>query len=184
MANIIRSAKSGNDWTTNKFYAFNITVVTEGLATFFRQSQLVRTHSAPTASSVEDFASYLLDLLGYGEPIYRTSATIQSPSSSQTRLRRFMRITGIAGWQDSRLYRSKHLAGFTLRGTVPTFYKIPVTADLLHSITTAQFSPQKIVVHKLIPPVPNIAKLSENGMRPLENRRIILQYHEAFKQFA
>ena len=71
----------------------------------------------------------------------------------------------------------------TLTGTVPTFYKIPVTDTLLYSIITVQFPPQPTVVQRLIPPVPNITRLFKDGMRPLENRRIILQCLEAFKQF-
>ena len=78
---------------------------------------------------------------------------------------------------------AKVFAGITLSGTVPIFYKIPVTDALLYSITTAQFPPQPTVVQRLVPPVQNIAKLFVDGMWPLENRHIILQCFEAFKQF-
>ncbi|RDB25626.1 hypothetical protein Hypma_006166 [Hypsizygus marmoreus] len=79
--------------------------------------------------------------------------------------------------------RSKVYAGITMLGTAPMFYKIPVTADLLNSVITSQFPLQQTVVKKLIPPVPDMIKLWEEGMRHLESRRVILQCLEAFKQF-
>jgi hypothetical protein len=35
MTAIIRSAKSGSDWTTNDLRAYNVNVVNEDIATFF-----------------------------------------------------------------------------------------------------------------------------------------------------
>ncbi|KAF8969913.1 hypothetical protein BDZ97DRAFT_1793346 [Flammula alnicola] len=75
--------------------------------------------------------------------------------------------------------RHRRLVGFPAMQA-----KVPITADLLQSIMTAQYPPQQTVVHKLIPPVPNVAQFLANGMRFSENRRIILQCFEAFKQFA
>ncbi|KAH9962220.1 hypothetical protein BC827DRAFT_1199768 [Russula dissimulans] len=40
MANLIRSAKSGNDWTQNELRAYNIQVVEQSLVEFFNQNQL------------------------------------------------------------------------------------------------------------------------------------------------
>ena len=68
-------------------------------------------------------------------------------------------------------------------GSAPTFYKIPVTSELVLSIITAQYPPQTTTVKKLIPPVPFPGSLASNGMKPLANRQIILQCFEAFKQF-
>ena len=79
--------------------------------------------------------------------------------------------------------QAKEFAAITFRGTAPMFYKIPVTADLFECLTTAQFPSQKTTVQRLIPPVPDMSRLLEDGMLPLENRRIILQCFEAFKQF-
>jgi hypothetical protein len=38
MANIIRSAKSGSDWTTNELFAYNITVTAQSPQEFFRRN--------------------------------------------------------------------------------------------------------------------------------------------------
>lgn len=40
MANLIRSAKIGNDWTQNELRAYNIQVVEQSLVEFFNQNQL------------------------------------------------------------------------------------------------------------------------------------------------
>jgi hypothetical protein len=78
---------------------------------------------------------------------------------------------------------SKVFPGITLTGSAPTFYKIPITEDLLRGITTAQYPTQETVVHKLTPPVPDTLRLPEEGMKPLANRHVILQCFEAFKRF-
>ena len=46
MANLIRSAKSGNDWTQNELRAYNIQVVEQSLVEFFNQNQLPSVPSA------------------------------------------------------------------------------------------------------------------------------------------
>ena len=80
-------------------------------------------------------------------------------------------------------HQSKTFAGITMVGTAPTLYKLPVTDQILVSLATSQYPPQVTTVHKLVPPVPFPERLPHEGMRPLVNRRIILQCFEAFKQF-
>ncbi|KAK0221372.1 hypothetical protein IW262DRAFT_1373266 [Armillaria fumosa] len=259
MANIVRSAKSGSDWTVNELLAYNINVVDEDVATFFglpnlpaptvdpiilnnpdkppgpitRSTRLFFRYlkdtterfppGAATKSAVDDFASYLLGMLGYDEPdrvihqrmeigfimcgmrvdakpgicvldddgyllLVQEDNRHMSVDDPEPQLI----AEAIAAFYENNRHRrqiglptiqAKVFAGITLMGTAPRFYKIPITADLLQSIMTAQFPPQKTVVHRLIPPVPDIAQFLANGMRPLENRRIILQCFEAFKQF-
>jgi len=81
------------------------------------------------------------------------------------------------------IIHSKTFAGIIMFGSAPTFYKIPVTSELALSIVTAQYPPQATTVKKLVPPVPFPGRLENDGMKPLANRRIILQCFEAFKQF-
>ncbi|KAK0450584.1 uncharacterized protein EV420DRAFT_1630611 [Desarmillaria tabescens] len=260
MANIIRSAKSGSNWTINELLAYNINVLDEDVATFLghpnspaptvdpiilgnpdtplgpimRSARLFFCYlkdvterfppGAPTESAVHDFASYLLSLLRYDEPDrvihqqveigfimcgMRVDAQpdicVLDNDGKQSQLSTVFKyhmsaydpepqlIAGaIAAFYENNRHRrlvglpameAKVFTAITLMGTTPTFYKFPITADLLQSIMTAQFPSQQTVVHKLIPPVPDIAKFLANGMRPLENRRIILQCFEAFKQF-
>ncbi|OJA09320.1 hypothetical protein AZE42_07477 [Rhizopogon vesiculosus] len=77
---------------------------------------------------------------------------------------------------------SKVFAGIVMSGTTPIFYKIPITEELIDAISCAQHPPNQTVVDKLVPPVPHLHSYSSDGMIPLENRRIIIQCLEAFKQ--
>jgi hypothetical protein len=69
-----------------------------------------------------------------------------------------------------------------MSGTAPTFYRIPVTEELVDAISCAQHPPNQIVVDKLVPPVPHLHSYMLDGIIPLENRRIVIQCLEAFKQ--
>ncbi|KAJ7769118.1 hypothetical protein DFH07DRAFT_290430 [Mycena maculata] len=78
---------------------------------------------------------------------------------------------------------SKVFAGIVVTGTALTFYKIPISEDLLDAISRAQYPTAPTVVHKLVPPVPNLHKYLSEGMVSLDNRRIVFQCLEAFRQF-
>lgn len=67
-------------------------------------------------------------------------------------------------------------------GSAPVFYKIPVTQDLLTAIITAQYPQDAIVVERFFPPVNNRIAYVYEGMKPLDNRLIVLKTFEAFKQ--
>ena len=68
-------------------------------------------------------------------------------------------------------------------GAVPTFYRIPITVDLVHHVQAGSFPPQVTVVQRCVPPVPNPIAYPEDGLVPLANRAIVLQCFEAFKAF-
>jgi hypothetical protein len=74
---------------------------------------------------------------------------------------------------------SKVMLGITMDGTMPTFYKIPVTAELVRAVESGERPEQETIVHAYRPEVPR----PEEGMKPLDNRYIILSCFEAFKQF-
>ncbi len=74
---------------------------------------------------------------------------------------------------------SKVMPGITMTGTMPTFYKIPVTCDLVRAVGLGIYPPQETVVYAHFPLVPT----KDQGMKPLDNRGIILSSYEAFKQF-
>lgn len=77
---------------------------------------------------------------------------------------------------------SKVFAGIVMTGTGPTFYKIPISSELVTAIGSAQYPPTATVVSKLIPPVPDLHRYLNDGMVPLENRRVVFQCLAAFKQ--
>jgi hypothetical protein len=68
-------------------------------------------------------------------------------------------------------------------GSAPIFYRIPITQELLLSVVTAQYPPLVTVVQRFVPPVTNPLLYVQDGMVRLNNRRVILQCYEAFKQF-
>ena len=75
------------------------------------------------------------------------------------------------------------LPAITMTGTAPTFYKVYVTSALVEAIEGAQYPEHVTIVHRLIPPVQQPAELEFHGMRPLDNRRVVLSCFEAFKQY-
>jgi hypothetical protein len=78
---------------------------------------------------------------------------------------------------------TKLIAGITMVGTLPTFYKIPVTKELSTAVATGQFPTTPTVVAMHAPDLARDALRLSEGMRPLDNRRTILQCFEAFKPF-
>lgn len=73
------------------------------------------------------------------------------------------------------------MLGIRMAGTTPIFYHIPVSTKLLDAVDIASFPEDKTVVFRFIPPVPDLNQYFSDGMRPLVNRRIILQCFDAFK---
>ncbi|KDR73309.1 hypothetical protein GALMADRAFT_100965 [Galerina marginata CBS 339.88] len=76
---------------------------------------------------------------------------------------------------------SKHILAITMMGSAPIFYRIPVTVALLNALVTATYPAEETIVLKYYPPVPNPDTYARLGMRPLGNRRVVLQCLEAFK---
>lgn len=77
----------------------------------------------------------------------------------------------------------KEMAGIIMIGTHPTFFKIPVTKELIQAVQRGQFPSMPTVVSMHLPTLPRPAERVREGMRPLDNRRIIIACFEAFKQF-
>ena len=71
------------------------------------------------------------------------------------------------------------MPGIVMDGSMPTFYKIPITAELVEAVEAGKQPEEETVVHAYRPEVPR----PEEGMKPLDNRYIILSCFEAFRQF-
>jgi hypothetical protein len=72
------------------------------------------------------------------------------------------------------------MPGIVMRGTTPFFYKIQVTQDLVNSVEKGERPTEPTKVYQL--------KLGfpfgfDRGMIPLANRKVALEYYEAFKAF-
>ena len=255
MANIIRSAKSGNDWTINDLNAYHIKVVFQDATTFFETESLPMPSveeevlkSQYFADAQSDDASILLCLLDFvASPPYEESAV----DDFAVQLFRVMKYTGIGriartmkslhfficgeereaktnvcilndddtlllvqeneGYQglsdpepklianaiaafdtNNRIrvqtlgvppLESKVMAGLVMKGTMPTFYKVPVTSVLVDCIQLGQYPATETIVYAHIPKVNRPACQYSEGMKPLDNRAHILSCYEAFKKF-
>ncbi|KZT65175.1 hypothetical protein DAEQUDRAFT_677250, partial [Daedalea quercina L-15889] len=76
---------------------------------------------------------------------------------------------------------SKIMPGIVLTGTAPTFYKIPVSADLLDHVSHGTYPPEATVVSMYVPELPRPLRRYTAGIKPLDNREAILRCYGAFK---
>ena len=70
----------------------------------------------------------------------------------------------------------------TIFGTTPTFFEFHMPHDFLDAVERGSYPSQAATVRRLVPPVPRLALLEECGMRPLDNRAVILGCFKAFKK--
>ncbi|KAF9066042.1 hypothetical protein BDP27DRAFT_1424194 [Rhodocollybia butyracea] len=73
------------------------------------------------------------------------------------------------------------ILAITMAGPCPIFYKVPVTQDLVSSLSTGKYPSQSIIVQRLVPPVVDKAAYMIHGMNPLPDRRIVFQCLEAMR---
>jgi hypothetical protein len=255
MAQLIRSAKSGSDWSSHELRAYNIVVENQDAATFFGMENLPLPSVDPALltatdpedspnddvyeflrlmdlamnlnpgeeSAVDDFAAKLLRTLHYSPmgKVIRARKDIPLVICGENRHaktdvcildkneiillvqedKRHMEwkdpepqlvAEAIAAFAENnrirkrldrpRLY-SKVIPGITMTGTAPTFYKIEVTVALEDCVVSGIYPPARTTVYVHYPKVPRREKFTAEGMKPLDNRRIILSCYEAFKQF-
>ncbi|KAH8999051.1 hypothetical protein EDB92DRAFT_1832182 [Lactarius akahatsu] len=77
----------------------------------------------------------------------------------------------------------KMIPGITLLGTSPVFYKIPVTTQLAQSVELGLYPSEPTIVHTHLPKLARPSRRLSEGMKPLDNRAIILSCFEALKKF-
>lgn len=73
------------------------------------------------------------------------------------------------------------MPGIVLTGSVPTFYKIPVSVDLVRHVRLGTYPPHATIVHEHLVDLPSPPLLLREGMKPLGNRAAILRSYEGFK---
>lgn len=69
-----------------------------------------------------------------------------------------------------------------MAGTYPTFYRIPVTAELNDSVMSLVYPEEGTLVTRCSPDLPRSNTVRVEGMIPLDNRYTILRYYEAFRR--
>jgi hypothetical protein len=75
------------------------------------------------------------------------------------------------------------MAGISMTGSSPAFFKVPVTSELLEAVKNGKSPATPTVVAVHYPELPRPIQRLTEGMRPLDNRRSILACFEGFKQF-
>ncbi|KAK0220233.1 hypothetical protein IW262DRAFT_1010740 [Armillaria fumosa] len=256
MANLLRTAKSGNDWGPTELHAYNIRVEFQAATTFFgvhpmpqpavadevlnnldatnmihdnnhkllRYMDLAMDPVPDQESAVVDFAVHLLSLLGFvpRERMLRTRTDIplvicgegrhattdvcvveaddilllvqEDKRHKETKDPEPQLIAeAIAAFLSNNARRmhvlgqnpilAKTIAGITLKGSSPIFYKIPVTAELAESVAPGLYPAVPTIVYAHLPDIPRPARRLSEGMKPLDNRASILSCYEAFKRF-
>ena len=77
------------------------------------------------------------------------------------------------------------MAGIVMTGTMPVFYKIPITAVLVDAVSRGMKPEQETIVNAYIPefPEPPSDVSVKQSFGCLKSRRVILSCFEAFKKF-
>ncbi|KAF7371980.1 hypothetical protein MVEN_00056000 [Mycena venus] len=233
MADLIRSAKSGSDWTENDLHAYHIRVVYQDAATFFQipgpglpapavQHPAVLTLSGPATatdasvyqflrtmdlamlpvdaeeSAVDDFAVLLLQELGY-VPMCVSSTMAgfyfwcRRTNGTQMEENPVPQLVAeaIAAFHSNNVTReqtlglpplpSKVVPGITMKGTSPIFFKLPISQELVSAVIGGVYPATETIVQAHLPAIPRPAERLNEGMKPQDNRLIIMSCYEAFK---
>ncbi|KAJ7701428.1 hypothetical protein B0H17DRAFT_859632, partial [Mycena rosella] len=76
---------------------------------------------------------------------------------------------------------SKVIPGITIKDTSPIFFKIPVTQELVTAVIGGVYPTTETIVHAHLPAIPRPVYRLNEGMKPPDNRCIILFCYEVFK---
>ncbi|KAM6501845.1 hypothetical protein JOM56_001822 [Amanita muscaria] len=165
------------------------------------QLDLAMLPTEPEEAAVDDFAANLLRFLGYAQ----RARGIRSQRVTVHDLRRVQRITlwreyrpiwsacrwAIAAFQDNNTRRlaagrppldSQVIPGIIMVGKASSFFKIPVTQTLSQCVEYGEYPPAPTIVTGHVPDLPRPSYRFSEGMKPLDNRRAILECYEAFKK--
>ena len=78
--------------------------------------------------------------------------------------------------------RSQTIPAIAMVGISPVFYRVIVTTALIDALVTSTYPVETTTVLRYVPPVPDPENYATEGMRPLENRRVVFQCLEALKE--
>ena len=77
---------------------------------------------------------------------------------------------------------TKIVPAMVMCGTTPVLYKFEITAGLVEAVQTSQYPSKATKVQRLMPPVARPESLMDEGICPVDNRRVLLSCLEAFKE--
>ncbi|KAK0235430.1 hypothetical protein EDD85DRAFT_887982 [Armillaria nabsnona] len=234
MANLLRTAKSGSDWTTSELDAYHIEIIPVDPLDFFGVQALPPPQVDPeilehveAADMIQDRNTELISLLDlegavvdFAVELFRVLGYVKRDRLARTRVDLPLLICGeychtstdvclvdcsrndillvqedneaqlvaeaVAAFAQNNQSRGdvgmppldeKIMPGIVMLGTMPTFYKIPVSQSLLYHIRHGTYPPELTQVTCCAVPVPRPGE----GMKPLDNRKEIFRCYEAFK---
>ncbi|KAK0503779.1 hypothetical protein EDD18DRAFT_1411260 [Armillaria luteobubalina] len=213
MANLLRIAKSGSNWGQNELHAYNIVVEYQDAATFFgvdplpqppvatellrntlgymRRPNVTSSRLAITCficGEQRDAKPNICIVSDSNEILLLVQEDKQDMEAEPQLIAEAIAAFQANNYERRRLFGQgpiahKVMSGTILTGTSPVFYKIHVTTELADNVSLGQYPPTRTVVCAHLPPVPRPACRLDEGMRPLDNRAIILSCYEAFKKF-
>jgi hypothetical protein len=71
-----------------------------------------------------------------------------------------------------------------MTGTAPMFFQVPVTTELYQRVQRGEYPAILTTVLAHIPDIPRPEARLNEGMKPLDDRRVMLECYEAFKKFS
>jgi hypothetical protein len=77
---------------------------------------------------------------------------------------------------------TKIVPAMIIHGTMPVLYKFEITAGLVEAVQTSRYPSKVTKVQRLVPPVARPESLMDEGIVPVDNRRVLLSCLEAFKE--
>ena len=77
--------------------------------------------------------------------------------------------------------QAKTIPAIAVKGTMPIFYKVPVTTALVDAVASGTWPVEPTVALFHLPAVSRPARRWDEGMRPLDNRKLLFSIYEAFK---
>lgn len=75
------------------------------------------------------------------------------------------------------------MPGIMMVGTTPIFFKIHITSELVQCIQREEYPAASMTVSAYVPALPRPSRCWSEGMRSLDNRRILVECYKAFKLF-
>ncbi|KIL57869.1 hypothetical protein M378DRAFT_188366 [Amanita muscaria Koide BX008] len=162
----------------------------EDVYALLRTLDLAMAPSPSRESAVDDFAVDLFRALGYTRRgrVARTRKYIPFfICGEQRRAKTDVSIVGDTNILNTTRVRtlelpldSKIMPGIIMKEASPIFYKVHVATALTGAIALGKV---ETIVYAHLPSLPRPARDWSDGMKPLDNRRLLLSCYEAFRHF-
>ncbi|KAM6499929.1 hypothetical protein JOM56_005437 [Amanita muscaria] len=196
VADATRPAKSGSDWTQNDLVAYNIKVICQDAGTFFKSPAL------PAPSIIPDTRRRRVAMTRKDIPFFHLRRACKNRCIDCGRTDILLIVQENERYLDDsdpepQLFAKaivafsanntppvfalfKIIPGVIMKGTSPIFYKVHVATALTGAIALGRCPEVEPIVYAHVPSLPRPAHRWNEGMKPLDDRRLC---YEAFRHF-